>query len=72
VPLAHVNISAAGLTEEEAKVTMAQKLVQVGFDPASTMAALGLPAIKHTGVPSQQLQSVAQIDPENPETVYGV
>lgn len=72
VPLANVNISAAGLTEEEAKVTMAQKLVQVGFDPASTMAALGLPAIKHTGVPSQQLQSVAQIDPENPETVYGV
>lgn len=72
VPLANVNISAAGLTEEEAKVTMAQKLVQVGFDPASTLAALGLPAITHTGVPSQQLQSVAQIDPENPETVYGV
>lgn len=72
VPLANVNISAAGLTEEEAKVTMAQKLVQVGFNPAATLAALGLPAIEHTGVPSQQLQSVAQIDPENPETVYGV
>jgi hypothetical protein len=51
---------------------MAQKLITVGFDPASTMAALGLPAIEHTGVPSQQLQSVAQIDPENPESVYGV
>jgi HK97 family phage portal protein len=72
VPLANVNISAAGLTEQEGKVAMAQKLITVGFDPASTMAALGLPAIQHTGLPSQQLQSVAQIDPENPETVYGV
>lgn len=72
VPLANVNISAAGLTEQEGKVAMAQKLITVGFDPASTLAALGLPSIDHTGVPSQQLQSVAQIDPENPETVYGV
>lgn len=72
VPLANVNISAAGLTEQEGKVTMAQKLIAVGFDPASTLTALGLPAITHTGVPSQQLQSVATIDPENPETVYGV
>lgn len=72
VPLANVNISAAGLTEQEGKVTMAQKLIAVGFDPAATLSALGLPAINHTGVPSQQLQSVATIDPENPETVYGV
>ena len=72
VPLANVNIQAAGLTEQEGKVTMAQKLIAVGFDPAATLSALGLPAIEHTGVPSQQLQSVATIDPENPETVYGV
>lgn len=72
VPLANVNISAAGLTEQEGKVAMAAKLVQIGFDPALTMEALGLPAIKHTGVPNVQLQSVATIDPENPESVYGV
>lgn len=72
VPLANVNISAAGLTEQEGKVNMAQKLIAVGFDPASTLSALGLPAIGHTGLPSQSLQSVAQIDPENPESVYGV
>lgn len=72
VPLANVNISAAGLTEQEGKVTMAQKLIAVGFDPASTLAALNLPTITHTGLPSQQLQSVATIDPENPESVYGV
>ncbi len=72
VPLANVNLSAAGLTEQEKKVVMAQKLVQVGFDPVGTMAALGLPAIEHTGLPSTQLQAVAQIDPEDPESVYGV
>lgn len=72
VPLANVNISAAGLTEQEGKVAMAQKLIAVGFDPSETLSALGLPAIGHTGVPSQQLQSVATIDPENPESVYGV
>lgn len=72
VPLANVNLSAAGLTEQEKKVVMAQKLVQVGFDPIATMAALGLPAIEHTGLPSNQLQAVAQIDPNDPESVYGV
>lgn len=72
VPLANVNISAAGLTEQEGKVVMAQKLIQVGFDPADVLNKLGLPAIEHTGVPTNQLQGVATIDPENPETVYGV
>jgi hypothetical protein len=51
---------------------MAQKLVLAGFDPASTLKALNLPAIIHTGVPSTQLQPVAQIDPANPEAVYEV
>jgi hypothetical protein len=51
---------------------MATRLVQTGFDPASVLSALGLPAITHTGVPSTQLQQVAQIDPTNPETVYEV
>jgi hypothetical protein len=49
---------------------MAQMLVQVGYDPAETLAALGLPEITHTGLPSTQLQNVAQIDPENPGAVY--
>jgi hypothetical protein len=51
---------------------MAQRLIQSGFDPASTLSALSLPKIKHTGVPSTQLQPVAQIDPGSPETVYEV
>lgn len=72
VPLANVNLTAAGLVEDQQRVAMAQKLIAVGFDPASTLAALGLPSIDHTGVPSSQLQPVVTIDPANPETVYGV
>jgi hypothetical protein len=56
--------------EEEKLVKMAQMLIQVGFDPAETLAALDLPSIAHTGVPSTQLQPVAQIDPTAPGTVY--
>jgi len=72
VPLANVNLSAANLPEQEGKVSMAQKLIAVGFDPAEVLKSLGLPEVAHTGVPSTQLQAVNTIDPENPETVYGV
>jgi hypothetical protein len=51
---------------------MATRLVQTGFDPASVLSALGLPAIIHTGVPSTQLQQVAQIDAQDPASVYDV
>lgn len=72
VPLANVNLSDSSVKAEESKVMMAQRLVQVGYDPAEVLSALGLPAIAHTGVPSNQLQGVATIDPNNPEGVYGV
>lgn len=72
VPLANVNLAAADLVETDKKVGMAQKLINSGFEPAAVLAALELPAISHTGVPSVQLQGVAQIDPENPTDVYGV
>jgi len=72
VPLANVDLGAASLVETDKRVTMASKLILSGFDPAGVLSALNLPKITHTGVPSVQLQSVAQIDPEAPETVYGV
>jgi hypothetical protein len=31
-----------------------------------------MPSIKHTGVPSSQLQQVSTLDPNNPEAVYEV
>ncbi len=71
VPLANVPIDAADLSATDKRVAMAQKLIVVGFDPASVLEALDLPAMTHTGVPSVQLQGVAQIDPEAPQSVYG-
>lgn len=72
VPLANVDLGAASLVETDKRVSMASKLILAGFNPAAVLAALDLPSMEHTGVPSVQLQGVAQIDPEAPETVYGV
>lgn len=70
VPLANVDIDAANLAVMDRKTLMAQRLVSAGFEPAAVMAALDLPAITHTGVPSVLLQGVAQINPDDPESVY--
>lgn len=70
VPLANVNIDAADLVATDKRVAMAQKLVQVGYDPAEVLSALELPPIAHSGLPSVQLQSVAQVNPDDPEAVY--
>jgi hypothetical protein len=51
---------------------MASKLVLAGYEPAAVLAALGLPPIPHTGLPSVQLQGIAQIDVENPAAAYEV
>jgi HK97 family phage portal protein len=72
VPLANVNVEDANLTGMDKKVTMAQKLVISGFDPAQVLNALGLPTIEHTGVPSTQLQALAQLDPADPLSAYEV
>jgi HK97 family phage portal protein len=60
VPLANVNVEAADLSAMASKVEMAQRLIQVGFDPADVMAKLELPDINHTGKDSVQLQAEGQ------------
>jgi hypothetical protein len=72
VPLANVDLGAASITELDKRVSMAVKLVTVGFEPAAAAEAVGLNPITHTGLPSVQLQGVAQVDPENPKDAYGV
>ena len=72
VPLANIALADTQVITDDRKVLMAQRLVTVGFEPEQVLAALGLPTIGHTGVPSVMLQGVAQIDPEDPEAVYGV
>ena len=72
VPLANVDLAAANLTELEKKTAIAVKLVQAGFDPSATLASLGLDALPHTGLPSVQLQNIAQVEPEDPAAAYPV
>jgi HK97 family phage portal protein len=60
VPLANVNLGAANVVELEKRVTMATKLVQVGYEPAAAAAAVGLDPIAHTGLPTVQLQNATQ------------
>lgn len=59
VPLANVDVKASTLPEMEGKVAMATKLIQAGFDPDSTMKALGLPPIMHDGGIPTTLQAGA-------------
>lgn len=72
VPLANVDLPAAGIVEDEKKVAMATRLINVGFDPAQVLAAFGLPSMAHTGVASVQLQNVVQQAeaPTDTTTVY--
>ena len=70
VPLANVNLSESGVRAQREKVQMVRDLVFAGFSPAEAMDMVGLPPVAHTGLPSVQLQGVAQVDPENPDSVY--
>jgi hypothetical protein len=72
VPLANVDLNAANLVEMDKRVSMAQKLVYSGFDPAEVLKSLGLPVIAHSGVPSAQLQPIAMINAEDPSQAYQV
>jgi HK97 family phage portal protein len=71
VPLANIALADTPIITDEKRVKMVQQLVLSGFTPSEALAAVGLPEISHTGLPSTQLQPVSQIDPENPEAVYG-
>jgi hypothetical protein len=67
-----VDLNAANLVEMDKRVSMAQKLVYSGFDPAEVLKSLGLPVIAHSGVPSAQLQPIAMINAEDPSQAYQV
>lgn len=71
VPLANIDLSAANLAETQIKVDMAERLVKAGFEPAAVLAAMNLPGMSHTGVPSAQLQQVQNLNPLDPQSVYG-
>jgi len=70
VPLANVDVDDSRLRAQRERVSMVRDLVIAGYDPAMVLEAMNLPAIEHTGLPSSQLQQVAAINPEDPESVY--
>jgi HK97 family phage portal protein len=72
VPLANIALADTEVITTEKRVTMVAQLIQSGFAPEEVLAALSLPAIPHTGLPSVQLQGVAQVNPDDPEAVYEV
>lgn len=72
VPLQNIDATDAKDIGLKLRAEIAASLIQVGFDPAAVTKAVGLPDMKHTGVPSRQLQPVATIDPADPAAVYGV
>lgn len=72
VPLQNIDLTDAKEVGIKLRAEIATNLIQVGFDPAAALEAVGMPKIEHTGVPSGQLQGVATIDPTNPKTVYEV
>jgi HK97 family phage portal protein len=72
VPLQNIDASDAKDVGLKLRTEIAAALIQVGFDPAAVTQAVGLPDMKHTGLPSSQLQQISTIDPENPEAVYEV
>jgi HK97 family phage portal protein len=70
VPLANINLEAANLVETDRRVSMAVRLINVGFDPADVLDALNLPEIPHSGLPSVQLQNAAQHAEGEVDEVY--
>jgi len=70
VPLTNIDINAANLADMDRKSVIAQRLIASGFQPAAVLAALDLPKIEHTGVPTASLQPVASLNPIAPATVY--
>ena len=56
VPLANVSLAAAGITDTQMRVAMYRQLIDAGVEPDAAAVAAGLPPMKHTGLPSVQLQ----------------
>lgn len=72
VPLQNIDASDAKDVGLQLRTEIAAKLVQVGFDPAEVLKVVGIDPMKHTGLPSTQLQQISTVVPENPQSAYEV
>lgn len=72
VPLQNIDAKDAKDVGLNLRTEIIAKLIQVGFDPADVLSVIGMEAIKHTGVPTTQLQPISTIEPGNPQAAYEV
>lgn len=72
LPLQNIDAQQAPLVGDKMKAEIASILVQAGYNPDDVAKMLEISELSHTGLPSAQLQQVALIDPEDPESVYKV
>ena len=72
VPLQNIDAADAKDVGLKLRAEIAANLIQVGFDPKAVTNAVGLPDMKHTGLPSSQLQQISSIDPADPSSAYEV
>jgi HK97 family phage portal protein len=72
VPLQNIDATDAKDIGLKLRAEIAAALIQVGFEPAAVTEAVGLPDMKHTGLPSSQLQQISTIDPTDPSAAYEV
>jgi HK97 family phage portal protein len=72
VPLQNIDASDAKDVGLKLRAEIAAALIQVGFEPSAVTEAVGLPDMKHTGLPSSQLQQISTIDPTDPSAAYEV
>ena len=70
LPLQNIDAAQAPLVGDKMKAEIASILVQAGYNPDDVAKMLEMAELSHTGLPSAQLQQVALIDPEDPESVY--
>lgn len=67
VPLENIDVSAAGLVAQQRQVEMYQRLIQSGVEPDAAAAAVGLPPMRHSGLPSVQVQAPHDPSGDSPD-----
>jgi hypothetical protein len=72
VPLQNIDAADAKDVGVKLRTEIAASLIQVGFEPAAVLSAIGLPPMAHTGLPSTQLQQISTVDPADPSAAYDV
>jgi hypothetical protein len=64
VPLQNISVTDADKVGLEYISKIAANLIDVGFEPAAVLAAIGMTPIKHTGVMPSKVQPI--VDPNLP------